>query len=171
MTSLELLSALDADADAIAALVERQLLRETRRPRRRFQELRLREAVACLEGDRERAARLARDAGLIEMIERARDRQLSGSDPSAGLVTLNVRWDDVALTLQRRLSERARATTAGACPRCSEPMDERVHRQTKGGTSPVKGSRRAPDDPTVYRGEICRHCGYTSYPTRGRQQW
>lgn len=145
----DLLVALDDAAHFIAAHVERRLALESRRPHRRFLELRLREALGCLETDRDRAVVIATEAGLVDMIEAARSAHLETLGAAGGLVALNVQWSDVGLALQRRLAETESARDRRTCPRCFDLMDERSHRRAKR------------DDGGTFVTRLCPRCGYT----------
>jgi ribosomal protein S27AE len=154
------LSALDNASQHIAERVERQLARESRRPRRRLLELRLRELLECLEIDRHRAAVIARDIGLLELIEAARDAYLETLDATDALLALNVQWGDVALALRRRLAETEVARDRRTCPRCFDLLVERTDPRARSGKP--RGRRAgAVDDGEVFVTRRCPRCGYT----------
>ena len=102
-------------AEAIAQLVARELRTAPERTARRL----LRPQVRWVAQELDEA--LARDLGVLELVERCRDEHLAGLDADDGLTALGVTWQEIVVLADRVLDGRG----AAVCTRCGARLGRR----------------------------------------------
>ena len=103
-------------AEAIARLVAADLDQAPARTVRRLLRPQIRWVAHELD------ERLARDLGILDLIECCRDRHLASLDADDGLAALGVSWQEIAVLADRALE----APLAPVCRRCGARLGRRA---------------------------------------------